>query len=70
MRRARQFYRAPKSQICDICEHANCGALCEKAEKRESRRLDTNELLEGRNAATYVAVNTLLTLLVCLLFKI
>ncbi|KAH8413116.1 hypothetical protein KR009_008160, partial [Drosophila setifemur] len=30
-RRARQFYRAPKSNICDICEHANCGDLCEKA---------------------------------------
>ncbi|KAH8333630.1 hypothetical protein KR059_001594, partial [Drosophila kikkawai] len=30
-RRARQFYRAPKSNICDICEHANCGNLCEKA---------------------------------------
>ncbi|XP_013104389.2 thioester-containing protein 1 allele R1 [Stomoxys calcitrans] len=48
VRRARQFYRAPKSQICDVCEYANCGALCEKAEKRESRRLDSNDLLEAR----------------------
>ncbi|XP_068143587.1 thioester-containing protein 1 allele R1 isoform X1 [Drosophila tropicalis] len=39
-RRARQFYRAPKSNICDICEHANCGDICEKAEKRESRQQD------------------------------
>lgn len=48
VRRARQFYRAPKSQICDICEYANCGSLCEKAEKRESRGQDVNDLLEAR----------------------
>ncbi|TMW42017.1 hypothetical protein DOY81_012903, partial [Sarcophaga bullata] len=62
VRRARQFYRAPKSHICDICEHANCGELCEKAEKRESRKLDTNELLEERNSGNYVIANTIIML--------
>ncbi|KAI8125140.1 CD109 antigen [Lucilia cuprina] len=70
VRRARQFYRAPKSNICDICEHANCGTLCEKAEKRESRKLDTNELLEERSSARLNAVNTIVMLLVVVLFKI
>ncbi|XP_053957332.1 thioester-containing protein 1 allele R1 [Anastrepha ludens] len=52
-RRARQFYRAPKSVVCDICEHANCGTLCEKAEKRESRRLDGSDSdVESRSGST------------------
>ncbi|CAD6999787.1 unnamed protein product [Ceratitis capitata] len=53
-RRARQFYRAPKSVVCDICEHANCGTLCEKAEKRESRPFGGNEIgeLESRSGGT------------------
>ncbi|XP_073826156.1 thioester-containing protein 3 [Musca autumnalis] len=57
VRRARQFYRAPKSQMCDICEHANCGSLCEKAEKRESRGQDGNDLFGAgfNNAATSIA---------------
>ncbi|TMW40854.1 hypothetical protein DOY81_014066, partial [Sarcophaga bullata] len=70
VRRARQFYRAPKSHICDICEHANCGELCEKAEKRESRKLDTNELLEERNSGNYVIANTIIMLSVGVLLKI
>lgn len=40
-RRARLFYRAPKSTLCDICEGAiTCGNSCERAELRQSRRLD------------------------------
>ncbi|EDW65046.2 thioester-containing protein 1 allele R1 [Drosophila virilis] len=50
-RRARQFYRAPKSNICDICEHANCGDICEKAEKRESRRPDDYTATAGHSSA-------------------
>ncbi|KMY88827.1 CD109 antigen [Drosophila simulans] len=49
-RRARQFYRAPKSNICDICEHANCGDLCEKAEKRESKRPDDYTAIAGHSS--------------------
>lgn len=53
-RRARQFYRAPKSNICDICEHANCGNICEKAEKRASNgRPDDYTAIAGRNSAGY-----------------
>ncbi|XP_062137544.1 thioester-containing protein 1 allele R1 [Drosophila sulfurigaster albostrigata] len=64
-RRARQFYRAPKSNICDICEHANCGDICEKAEKRASRRPDEeNVLLAGRSAAEqHLIATSLLALL-------
>ncbi|XP_044316037.1 CD109 antigen [Drosophila rhopaloa] len=50
-RRARQFYRAPKSNICDICEHANCGDLCEKAEKRESKRPDDYTAIAGHSSS-------------------
>ncbi|EDW28614.1 GL19279 [Drosophila persimilis] len=49
-RRARQFYRAPKSNICDICEHANCGNLCEKAEKRASRGPDDFTAIAGHSS--------------------
>ncbi|KAM8717184.1 hypothetical protein ACLKA7_003967 [Drosophila subpalustris] len=63
-RRARQFYRAPKSNICDICEHANCGNICEKAEKRASRRPDDeNTVLAGHNSAGSREVLSMLGLL-------
>uniref|UniRef100_A0A1A9W1S3 TEP1-F n=1 Tax=Glossina brevipalpis TaxID=37001 RepID=A0A1A9W1S3_9MUSC len=75
VRRARQFYRAPKSQICDICEYANCGATCQKAEKRESNGIDgdINDLLnESSNSLAVIkmpnfyltAINTALILLI------
>ncbi|KAH8411964.1 hypothetical protein KR222_003896, partial [Zaprionus bogoriensis] len=62
-RRARQFYRAPKSNICDICEHANCGDICEKAEKRESRRPDDYTAIAGHNSAAYRGIMPMLGLL-------
>ncbi|XP_017097884.3 thioester-containing protein 1 allele R1 [Drosophila bipectinata] len=70
-RRARQFYRAPKSNICDICEHANCGDLCEKALKRESGRPDDYVAIAGRSSgrdlkALPVQVIGLLVLMVLL----
>lgn len=71
MRRARQFYRAPKSQICDICEYANCGTMCQKAEKRESNGIDgdINDLLnETSNALGLVKIrNSYLTVINALL---
>ncbi|KAL9927450.1 thioester-containing protein 3 [Glossina fuscipes fuscipes] len=80
VRRARQFYRAPKSQICDICEYANCGTMCQKAEKRESNGIDgdINDLLnETSNALGFIkirnsyltAINVLLTLLIIKVYK-
>lgn len=40
-RRARLFYRAPKSTLCDVCDGPfTCGNSCERAELRQSRRLD------------------------------
>ncbi|XP_039950216.1 CD109 antigen [Bactrocera tryoni] len=63
-RRARQFYRAPKSVVCDICEHANCGTLCEKAEKRASRPVGGSdgdvESRSGNAAARSIASAILL----------
>lgn len=66
-RRARMFYRAPKSFICDICEDANCGSLCEKAEKRESRRLGDGNTKDGSASVRqyFSSMLSALTLLMC-----
>ncbi|XP_055375533.1 thioester-containing protein 1 allele R1 [Condylostylus longicornis] len=38
-RKARMFYRAPKSTLCDICEGSSCGKSCGPQEQRQSRVL-------------------------------
>ncbi|XP_037958206.1 CD109 antigen [Teleopsis dalmanni] len=70
VRRARQFYRAPKSYVCDICEDANCGSLCEKAEKRESRRLDNDSSTTGISTKSKATILSSATTATILLFSV
>ncbi|XP_030383417.1 CD109 antigen isoform X2 [Scaptodrosophila lebanonensis] len=68
-RRARQFYRAPKSNICDICEYANCGDICEKAEKRESREPGDDSRLGSRSSASSRGAAAIILVLLLALFS-
>ncbi|XP_055853354.1 thioester-containing protein 1 allele R1 [Episyrphus balteatus] len=53
-RKARMFYRAPKSSLCDICDGSNCDNFCEKAEQRQSRRLDDSDDASKRSGSSNV----------------
>lgn len=43
-RRARQFYKAKKTDLCDICDSDDCGESCKiKAQKRISARSEKSQ---------------------------